>query len=58
MPIPEYQKRAERKYAKTKCTSYTIKLVNSTDADIIEKLNTVPNRQGYIKALIRADLSK
>lgn len=29
-----------------------------TDADIIEKLNSVPNKQGYIKSLIRNDCNK
>ena len=28
-----------------------------TEADLIEKLETVPNRAGYIKALIRRDLA-
>ena len=30
----------------------------TNDADIIEKLQSVPNRLGYIKALIRADIEK
>ena len=29
-----------------------------TDADILEKLDSVPNKQGYIKELIRNDLKK
>jgi hypothetical protein len=33
-------------------------LNTKTDADILEKLNEVENKQGYIKELIRADLSK
>jgi hypothetical protein len=28
-----------------------------TDADIIEHLNNIENRQGYIKQLIRADIA-
>ena len=35
-----------------------LKLVKTTDADILAKLESVPNKQGYIKALIRADLQK
>lgn len=27
------------------------------DADILEKLDSVPNKQGYIKSLIRADIA-
>lgn len=34
----------------------TMKLNKNQDADIIEKLNSVDNKQGYIKELIRADL--
>ena len=28
------------------------------DADILEKLDSVPNKQGYIKDLIRADIAR
>lgn len=28
------------------------------DADILEKLDSVPNKQGYIKSLIRADIAR
>lgn len=33
----------------------TMKLNKNQDADIIEKLNSVDNKQGYIKRLIRED---
>lgn len=36
---------------------YTIAFMRRTEADLIEKLETVPNRAGYIKALIRRDLA-
>lgn len=35
-----------------------LKLNKSTDADILAKLATVPSKQGYIKELIKADISK
>ena len=35
-----------------------LKLNKHTDTDIIEKLNSVDNKQGYIKELIRADIAK
>lgn len=35
-----------------------MKLVKSTDADILEYLNSLANKQGYIKALIRNDIRK
>lgn len=31
-------------------------LNHHTDKDLLEKLNSVPSKQGYIKALIRKDL--
>jgi hypothetical protein len=34
-----------------------LKLNLKTDADILEKLESVGNRQGYIKELIRKDLA-
>lgn len=36
----------------------SIKLNRSTDADILGRLDGLENRQGYIKALIRADIKK
>lgn len=35
-----------------------LKLNKNTDAEIIAKLATVPSKQGYIKDLIKADISK
>lgn len=29
-----------------------------TESDIINKLDSVPNKAGYIKSLIRADIAK
>lgn len=43
-------------YEKNNCTRVSIKLGNKTDADIIEQLNKMDNKQGYIKALIREDI--
>ena len=37
---------------------YYLKLTYSTDGDIIDKLDTVDNRQNYIKDLIRKDIEK
>lgn len=33
-----------------------MKLNRKTDADILDKLDGVGNKQGYIKSLIRADI--
>lgn len=48
----------QARFEKDKCTRVSIKLVNNTDADIIAHLEKQSNKQGYIKALIRADIAK
>lgn len=48
----------KQKYDKNKTKMYALKVVKSTEADIIEKLESVPNKAGYIKSLIRADIAK
>lgn len=45
-----------RRYDDNNTRSYHIKLNYKTDADIIEKLQSVPSMQGYIKELIRNDI--
>lgn len=52
------QARANAKYNATHTTGIHLKLNLKTDADVIERLNEVPSKQGYIKALIRADIRK
>ena len=47
---------AQTKYDKVNTTQIRLKLNLKTDADILEKLASVGNKQGYIKALIRADI--
>lgn len=54
----EAQLRAQDKYDKAMTKQIKLKLNIETDKDIIAKLDAVPNKQGYIKELIRADLSK
>lgn len=50
--------RAIQKFTKEKTVSVNLRLNKNTDADIIAKLETVPSKMGYIKALIRADMEK
>lgn len=45
-------------YNKQQTTSFHLKLNNKHDADVIDKLNSVDNKQGYIKQLIRDDINK
>lgn len=37
-------------------TQFKLRLNNKTDADIIEFLKSLPNKQGYLKELIRKDI--
>ena len=57
MAVSEAQKRANMKFVKEKTRRVAMNLVYSTDADIIAKLESVDSMQGYIKALIRADIA-
>lgn len=47
---------SQQKYDKANTTQIRMKLNLKTDADILAKLESVGNKQGYIKALIRADI--
>lgn len=48
--------RAAAKYNKANTKQYQIRLNLKTDADLIAKIESVPNKLGYIKELIRADI--
>lgn len=56
MAETEAQKRAREKYEKANTVQLHFKLNRNTDADILEKLDSVGNKQGYIKSLIRKDI--
>lgn len=49
-------KAAREKYLKEKTTSVCIRFMHNTEADLLEYLNSMPNKAGYIKSLIRADM--
>ena len=48
----------QTRYDSTHCKNYHLKLHLTLDADIIDKLSSVPSMQGYIKQLIRDDLAR
>ena len=50
------QKKAAAKYDKDHTRLITLKLNTTTDKDVLDRLDEVPNRQGYIKELVRADI--
>lgn len=47
---------AQDRYDKENTIRISIKLNKKTEADIIERLNSVDKKQTYIKELIRADI--
>ena len=54
----EAQSKANMKYMKAHVKRVILNFNINTDADILEKLSTVMNRQGYIKQLIRKDIAE
>lgn len=54
----ESLKKAVAKYDSLNTKQIKLKLNLKTDRDIIEQLEKQGNKQGYIKQLIRADISK
>lgn len=51
------QKAASERYDRENTVRVAIKLNKKTDADILAQLDRQENKQGYIKALIRADMA-
>ena len=49
---------AKERYDATHTRKITMKLNLKTDADVLDKLDSVESKQGYIKELIRADLAR
>ena len=58
MKTTEAQLRAIAKYDAANMKKYLLKLNRKTDSDVIDRLEQVENRQGYIKALIRKDIAE
>ena len=58
MKTSEAQKRAVLKYDVKNTKQYPLKLNLITDADIIERFDSVESIQGYIKQLVREDIAR
>ena len=54
----EAQMRAVAKYDAKNTKQYHLKLNLITDADIIERFDSVESIQGYIKQLVREDIAR
>lgn len=55
---PYYNKDHQMRFQAEHTRRYTIALNDRTDVDIITQLDSVPNKQGYIKQLIREDMAR
>ncbi|WP_130812983.1 hypothetical protein [Olsenella sp. Marseille-P4559] len=55
MAVSEAQKRASERYRKESVRQLTTRFY-PTEADLWEWLSAQPNKQGYIKRLIREDM--
>lgn len=54
MMISEAQKRAQKRFDEKNAVYVSLKLNRNTDADLIDILERVENKQGLIKAALRA----
>ena len=54
----KYSKNAVNKYHREKMTCVAVKFHNVHDLEVINKLNSVPNKTDYIRQLILADIHK
>ena len=58
----EYEERTNRaakvKYSKEKTRRYVIEVIKTSESDIYEKLEKQTSKAGYIKSLIRKDISE
>ncbi|MBQ8897389.1 MAG: hypothetical protein IJY86_02800 [Clostridia bacterium] len=54
--MPDSQ--AKKDWVKKHTTTITCTFNHNTDGDILKQLETVPNRTGYIKELIRRDIAQ
>lgn len=57
MPSSERKKAYDRVYSATHQRPIKFSFSIENDADVLAMLDSVPNKQGYVKALIRADIA-
>ena len=58
MAVSKSQLKASHKYDKENTKQIALRLNKKTDADVLEMLEHVPSKQGYIKELIRRDIEE
>lgn len=55
--MTERKQTPQERYAAKYKKQYSLPCFTTTEQDIIDKLESVPNKAGYIKQLIRADIA-
>ncbi len=55
--VTEAQKRAKARYD-AKTTQLVLRLRNGADADVIERLQSVPEKTSYVRRLVREDIAR
>lgn len=54
----ETRRKAQSKWIRKNTQGFYIRLNKKTDSDIISYLETLENKQGYVKELIRKDIER
>ena len=55
--VTEAQKRAKARYD-AKTTQLVLRLRNGADADVIERLKSIPAKTEYVRRLVREDIAR
>lgn len=58
MTLMSYDTKQQQEYKKKNMTQFKVSWHNVSDADIIQKLDSVPNKADYVRQLIRADIER
>ena len=56
--MEEKKERPQDRYNREKTVVKSFRFVTATEQDILDKLDSIPNKSGYIKSLIRADIQR
>lgn len=54
--MSEKRETPQQRYAKKNIKQYKFDCMKTTEQDIIDKMESVPNKAGYVKGLIRKDI--
>ena len=58
MPRTEAQKRARNKWQAKAMRQIALRFNRENDADVLRKMDSVPNKTDYVRQLVRDDIGK